>query len=57
MGQEIITAAIVLVGVPLVLIGYILAVEWLLHSCPRSARIGSGRGSGSPRRWRSCSCS
>ena len=34
MGQEIITAAIVLLGVPLVLIGYILLVEWLLRFLP-----------------------
>ncbi|HET9344786.1 MAG TPA: sugar ABC transporter permease [Candidatus Limnocylindrales bacterium] len=34
MGQEIITAAIVLIGVPLVLIGYILFVEWVLRFLP-----------------------
>ena len=34
MGQELITAAIVLFGVPLVLIGYILLVEWLLRFLP-----------------------
>ena len=34
MDRELITAAIVLLGVPLVLIGYILGVEWLLRFLP-----------------------
>ena len=58
MEQRIITAAIVLFGVP--------AAPHRLHparreaarrSCPRSGRAGSGRGSGSRRRWRSLSSS
>ncbi len=56
MDPRLITAVIVVVGVPAVLVGYIMATEQVLRIFPERRSHASDRGSGSRRRWRSCSC-